>query len=242
MKEGFSCFISYKQVKMATILNELAFNFAALKKDGAFGYYQLINGNYSPCRFPTKSNIFEEKEIFIKHYSKIITDEGEIEILQYYEIGVLHFRDNYGGSKFYRQRAEKVYLFPDGVKTHPESSQNIPCNFGNIKEKIRCDPFPHTQPSLLAGPHRTPSMPSYVHRAVPSCPSIVPHEENLPSHVIVILKETAIKSGDTCPISFEPITMGNSIVTSCGHIFTKDAFKTWGRSTCPTCRKKCVAC
>ena len=224
---------------MSTILNELPFNFAALKKDGTFGYYQLDNGNYSPCRFPTKSNVFEEKEIFIKHYSKIITDEREVEILQYYEIGVLHFRDNHGGSKFYRVRAQKVYVFPDGVKTHSESSQNIPCNFQKIMDKIRCDPFPHTQPVLRVGlPSRTFSLPP----GESHTPKVTPKEESLPLHVVIILKENAIKNGDTCPISFETITKENSIVTSCGHIFTKDAFKTWGRSTCPTCRKKCVAC
>ena len=230
------------------ILNELPYNFAALKKDGTFGYYQLINGNYNCCRFPTKCNIFEESDTYIKHYSKIITDEREIEILQYYEIGVLHHHDDGGGSVFYRARTYKVYVFPDGVKTHPQSSQNIPCNFQKIMETIRRDPFPATQPVLVAG-HSTPSIPSYsTSRSTSTSTStstsrpISPSVDTLPLHVVIILKETAMKNGDTCPISFEPITMANSIVTSCGHIFTKEAFKMWGKNTCPTCRKKCVAC
>jgi len=44
----------------------------------------------------------------------------------------------------------------------------------------------------------------------------------------------------TCPITFEPLTCDNSIVTPCGHAFTRDGLQSWVRvnNTCPLCRTR----
>ncbi|HEY4832772.1 MAG TPA: RING finger domain-containing protein [Waddliaceae bacterium] len=43
--------------------------------------------------------------------------------------------------------------------------------------------------------------------------------------------------GRECPITREPLV--NPVITSCGHIFSKDALKSWlvTHLTCPICRR-----
>ena len=64
----------------------------------------------------------------------------------------------------------------------------------------------------------------------------------IPSFVITLVKEDAIRKGYECPIIYEAITLENSIVTSCYHVFTRDAFVKWQETniSCPTCRIKCT--
>lgn len=62
----------------------------------------------------------------------------------------------------------------------------------------------------------------------------------LPKHVQDILLADAVRTKKDCPIAMEPITSENGSVTSCGHIFTKEALSNWlqTRDTCPECRAK----
>lgn len=64
-----------------------------------------------------------------------------------------------------------------------------------------------------------------------------------PAFVIRLVKEDAIRKAYECPIIYEPINIENSIVTSCYHVFNKDAFIKWQESSnkCPTCRNACVS-
>ena len=64
-----------------------------------------------------------------------------------------------------------------------------------------------------------------------------------PAFVITLVKEDAIRKNYECPITYEPITIDNSIVTSCYHVFTKEGFVKWQESSnqCPTCRCVCVS-
>lgn len=60
----------------------------------------------------------------------------------------------------------------------------------------------------------------------------------LPKHVQEILLADAVRTKKDCPIAMEPITLANGSVTSCGHIFTKEALTHWLKQhdTCPECR------
>jgi hypothetical protein len=55
------------------------------------------------------------------------------------------------------------------------------------------------------------------------------------------LKTKAVAENDRCGICLEPLTMENSIVTSCGHVFVRDAFEHWRQisTKCPVCRSHC---
>jgi hypothetical protein len=78
---------------------------------------------------------------------------------------------------------------------------------------------------------RTPEQPVAAVAAVAS---------KLPKHVEDVLLANAVRTKQDCPIAMEPITQENGSVTSCGHIFTKDALANWlrDRNTCPECRAK----
>jgi len=62
--------------------------------------------------------------------------------------------------------------------------------------------------------------------------------QQLPKHVQEILLADAVRTKKDCPIAMEPITLANGSVTSCGHIFTKEALTHWLKQhdTCPECR------
>lgn len=63
----------------------------------------------------------------------------------------------------------------------------------------------------------------------------------MPKHVAEILLAKAETDGSTCSISMEAITRTNGTVTSCGHLFEREAIRTWltSHDTCPECRQSC---
>jgi hypothetical protein len=69
-------------------------------------------------------------------------------------------------------------------------------------------------------------------------PKTKPPSNPLPKHVQEILLADAVRTKKDCPIAMEPITLANGSVTSCGHIFTKEALTHWLKQhyTCPECR------
>ena len=50
--------------------------------------------------------------------------------------------------------------------------------------------------------------------------------------------------GTDCPISFEPIVEVSAAVTTCQHVFKRDAIERWliANTTCPVCREDCELC
>jgi hypothetical protein len=68
-------------------------------------------------------------------------------------------------------------------------------------------------------------------------PPVPVQKPQLPPHVTRILLERAVAEGAECPITGDPLTM-TSTVTSCGHIFDKEAIHTWlaTNNNCPECR------
>ena len=64
---------------------------------------------------------------------------------------------------------------------------------------------------------------------------------DLPPHVVPMIISEAVTQHRQCSISLDDITADNACVTTCGHVFTKDAISRWMQqhSTCPECRKQC---
>lgn len=71
----------------------------------------------------------------------------------------------------------------------------------------------------------------------PVRPQSVAHSA-LPPHVAAIMIEHAAATGATCPITMETLTAKSAAVTSCGHVFDRDALARWSadHGTCPECR------
>ena len=70
-----------------------------------------------------------------------------------------------------------------------------------------------------------------------------PATTGIPKHVQKLILEDAIRKGDVCSISFEPITL-SSAVTSCGHVYNKESIEKWlsnpsSNRLCPLCKQTC---
>jgi hypothetical protein len=64
------------------------------------------------------------------------------------------------------------------------------------------------------------------------------HDGTIPPNVMETLLKRSEARKDTCPITDEPIQADSSILTPCGHYFSKPALKTWTdtHNSCPVCR------
>lgn len=67
--------------------------------------------------------------------------------------------------------------------------------------------------------------------------------EAIPKRIAWMVAEDAAKHEEKCPITMEPISPVTASVTSCFHSFDTEAIAAWltNHSTCPQCRKACVA-
>ena len=66
----------------------------------------------------------------------------------------------------------------------------------------------------------------------------------IPQHIKHIVIQDAIRKGDSCIISFNDITEENASLTSCGHVFTREAIQKWfsqpsSNGCCPLCKQPC---
>jgi len=68
-----------------------------------------------------------------------------------------------------------------------------------------------------------------------------PSPSAFPPHLVDSVLTTAEKERKLCPITMEPIRKETAAITSCGHIFQKEAIHEWlqGNDTCPECRQRC---
>lgn len=62
-----------------------------------------------------------------------------------------------------------------------------------------------------------------------------------PAHLVDPVLAAAEAEGKTCSITMEPIRKQTAAITSCGHIFQKEAIREWMKNhdTCPECRVRC---
>lgn len=91
------------------------------------------------------------------------------------------------------------------------------------------------RPSYLQHPGGPPS-------GLPPAPSVPQppkrYSTTFPQHLVNMVLEAAIQKGDTCPISFEPLTKTSARLTPCGHLVSHLAAEHWLSSahSCPVCR------
>ena len=69
--------------------------------------------------------------------------------------------------------------------------------------------------------------------------------KGLPLHVANIVLSEAIRNNEICPITNEPITATGCCVTSCGHVYFKEAIEEWlsrpaSHGKCPVCKQVCI--
>ena len=86
-----------------------------------------------------------------------------------------------------------------------------------------------------------PSAPEYNFHTIHSNTSSDLHEQ-IPKHILRIFIDTSIKNKDICPITLEPLVMGQIAMTTCGHLFHKKSLIDFLESSdiCPQCRSKTV--
>ena len=67
--------------------------------------------------------------------------------------------------------------------------------------------------------------------------------EVLPTHIANQIMRTAIEKEEQCSIMFAPLSEETVVLTSCGHLFSKEGLTTWFQTrsvmehNCPTCSK-----
>ncbi len=86
-----------------------------------------------------------------------------------------------------------------------------------------------------------------LHLPVPIPP--IPVEKNfpittIPQHIVMALLRDAAMREEICPITSEEIDVANGAVTSCFHLFEKNAIMQWllmpnSRDKCPVCNTQC---
>ena len=64
----------------------------------------------------------------------------------------------------------------------------------------------------------------------------------IPLFVAEALLDKAEKAEELCAIVMEPLRKGETVATSCFHLFQRDALETWRTThdTCPVCKKTCA--
>lgn len=69
-------------------------------------------------------------------------------------------------------------------------------------------------------------------------PSSVSLPAKIPSHIVRGFVESAIHKKEVCPITLEAFVMGHVAMTSCGHLFNKEALIRMleSNTACPNCR------
>lgn len=74
--------------------------------------------------------------------------------------------------------------------------------------------------------------------ASPSVALPSPTQAKIPSHIVRGFVESAIQKKEVCPITLDALVMGNVAMTSCGHLFAKEALihAITNSNVCPSCR------
>jgi hypothetical protein len=68
----------------------------------------------------------------------------------------------------------------------------------------------------------------------------VEQKQNIPQHIIQGYVESAIQKKEICPITLDPLVMGQIGMTPCGHLFDRSALENVVKSGkgCPQCRSE----
>jgi hypothetical protein len=101
-----------------------------------------------------------------------------------------------------------------------------------------------TPPAPAAPVPQAPRIMNLPTRTVP--PPLQPVIDVIPQHAIKLILLGALIEGEICPITTNDITLENGAVTTCFHLFDKDAINRWlnspaSRRECPVCKDSCVS-
>ena len=101
-----------------------------------------------------------------------------------------------------------------------------------------------TPPAPAAPVPQAPRILNPPTRTVP--PPLQPIIDIIPQHAIKLILLGALIEGEICPITTNDITLENGAVTTCFHLFDKDAINRWlntpgSRRECPVCKDSCVS-
>ena len=86
------------------------------------------------------------------------------------------------------------------------------------------------------------SIPKHIQEEITACGFILTPDQIRDGIILPNIMETLLKRSearmDKCPITDEPIQADSSILTPCGHYFSKKALDEWNTRnvTCPVCR------
>ena len=74
--------------------------------------------------------------------------------------------------------------------------------------------------------------------AIPSTAAASASHAKIPKHILKVFIEDAISKNSLCPITMESLTVENASITSCGHLFDKEALRISLKrcKKCPMCR------
>jgi hypothetical protein len=75
-------------------------------------------------------------------------------------------------------------------------------------------------------------------RQPPPLPVVPVDLKPFPRHLVAAVLANAVANNAICPITMDPITPDTATVTSCGHVFQKEAIRHWltTKTECPECR------
>jgi hypothetical protein len=153
-------------------------------------------------------------------------------------------------SSYYSNTMKKTnyYLNIGGERVHNyimgDSTVILPVEFYNVvvgKDNMKWHfvlPLPAAAASSpVASP--SPAAASTPPVASPTAPILNAIPFLIPRHIVSDFIDAAIAKNDTCPITLEPFVKETTCMTSCGHLFNREALS---RVTgpCPTCRKTFV--
>ncbi len=79
------------------------------------------------------------------------------------------------------------------------------------------------------------------HAATAAPPTAQPAPQPIPQFVAEALLEKSVRNEETCPITMEPLVAGAVYVTTCFHVFEREAMDEWRtkHNTCPVCKAVC---
>lgn len=173
------------------------------------------SNNYLKCCKPTLGEIVFEEAI-----SRRIIQFSNIIRVNTIRLGYVYFAN---GKKY------NVYKFEIDPRLHLKNCHNEftlsldKFNYTLIKQKIEAlGPWPAT---FHIVPART----------------VVEGQPLPPTYVSNLLISDAITKNETCPINYDTITKENAVVTSCFHVFSREALTVWRKKSteCPKCRAIC---
>jgi len=193
---------------------------AYIRESRLLKFYTYINNTITPCVPFIPFNfyeIIEERAVYIKDIDYDAYVIGEIGRIGGTRILLYMFNDVF----------EDKYLRSNDHNVFSLMNTNFEINIINAKIEslsVRNTPMVSASSTLpLTGCSSTSTIPSYV---------------------IELIKQDAVKKQETCPILYDSLTMDNSVVTSCFHTFSKTGITQWlkNNSACPKCRQKCTVC